>query len=377
MNISLKEIFYFMGLTQSDGGFFVLVKSHEHEPILKPVIKLTSFTNSNTLQQSIDFLNRIDVFSGYEQGVASDPDMGEPGRAPSIRVQSVEGINKIISLYREAWFKATGVDTPLLANKQRDLMLLALVCSNNIHSYSKEEKIDIRHSFHKQSYTGPDLPMNVQTKSRAEHERSLNIVGKTEGAARDIVENLEKRLKPTDPKKIPCDFWLGLLDGDGGFHVACLAEKNDSRRYISYLSFSVCVTLTLELGSESVFRAFEQVVGLKPLKIIDFRRTTGKNSLQIQVRDAQEVKKIMGFVENCGGLRGNTKKEDFELMKKTQNLREQGVLKKTYRGDRGFQHAIMDKLLFEIFKPEQKSRKGPARALTYESAMRIVRELYR
>uniref|UniRef100_A0A6S8IYN6 Homing endonuclease LAGLIDADG domain-containing protein n=1 Tax=Dunaliella tertiolecta TaxID=3047 RepID=A0A6S8IYN6_DUNTE len=373
MNVNLKEIFYFMGLTQSDGGFYVLVRGVE--PVFKPVFKLASLTNTNTLDQSIDFLKRIGVYSGYEEGVPSDPEIGEAGRAPSIRVQSVEGIKKIISLYQDAWFKVTGVETPLLANKQRDLKLLALTYSNI--TFSKEEKIDIRHSFHKESYIDQDLPTNVQTKSRAEHEEIFNIVGKSAGSAKNIIENVEKTLKPTDPAKIPCDFWLGLLDGDGGFHVACHAEKNDKNEYISYLSFSIYVTLTLELGSKSVFTDFEKALGLKPLRINDFRKTTGKNAYQVQIRDAKEVKKIIKFIDDCGGLRGDTKRSDFELMKETQNLREQGVLYKSFSGDRAYQHGIMDKLLFKIFKVGQKPRKGPKRSLTYESAMDIVKRLYK
>lgn len=263
---------------------------------------------------------------------------------------------------------------PLLANKQRDLMLLELICSNN--TFNKEEKIDIRYSLHKERYTDPDLPTNAQTKSRGEHEESLNIVGQSAGAAKNIVENVEKTLKPTDPTKIPCDFWLGLLDGDGGFHVACRARKNDRNEYISYLEFSIYVTLTLELGSQSVFKDFEKALGLKPLKIIDFRETTGKNAYQIQIRDANEIKKIIEFIDNCGGLRGDTKRNDFELLKETQNLREEGVLYKSFSGNRAYQHAIMDKLLLKIFRVGQKSRKGPRRAFTYDSAMQIIRDLY-
>jgi hypothetical protein len=37
-----------MGLTQSDGGFFLLVKGIE--PLLNPVVKLASLTNTDTLQ---------------------------------------------------------------------------------------------------------------------------------------------------------------------------------------------------------------------------------------------------------------------------------------------------------------------------------------
>lgn len=152
---------------------------------------------------------------------------------------------------------------------------------------------------------------------------------------------------------------------------------NDSRQYISYLSFSIYVTLTLEINSKSVFRDFEKAVGLRPSIIRDFRETTGKNAYQIQIRDAEEVKKLIKFIDNCGGLRGDAKRSDFELMKETQNLREQGVLYKSFSGDRAYQHEVMDKLLFKIFRVVQRPRKGRRRSLTYEGAMQIVRELYK
>ena len=67
MNVSLKEMFYFMGLTQSDGGLYVFVRGDT--PVLKPVYKLASLTNTNTLELSTDFLKRIGVYSGYSTGV--------------------------------------------------------------------------------------------------------------------------------------------------------------------------------------------------------------------------------------------------------------------------------------------------------------------
>lgn len=323
MTVDINEIFYFMGLTQSDGGFFVLLRGTD--PVLKPVFKVASSTNTNTLSEFKDFLGKIGVYAGSEEGVLMDPEIEEPGRAPSLRVQSATSIQKIISVYREAWFNVTGCDTPLLANKQRDLMLLSSICS--INTFSKEEKIDLRYTFHKEKYTDPDFPCNVQTKSRAQREAEFNIVGKSSGAAKNFVENIEKTLKSPNPMEISCHFWLGLLDGDGGFHVTCRPRMNDNRTYISYLEFSIYVTLTLELASESVFRDFEKAVGLSPLRIIDLRETTGKNGLQIQIRNAEEVKKLMKFIDNCGGLReglrGNAKKNDYEVMKETQNLREQ------------------------------------------------------
>ena len=346
MNITLNEIFYFMGITQSDGGFMVFVRGRK--PVLKPLYKVTSKTNTNTLPEFRDFLTRMGVYSGTDEGVPSNSATRERGRGPSIRIQSLNSILKIRSVYRRAWYDVTGVNTPLLANKQRDFVLTLLMCSNR--TLSKAEKMDLRHTLHKEKYTDPDLPSNVQTKSRAEHEEILNIVGKSAGAAKNIVESVENTLKPADPTKIPCDFWLGLLDGDGGFHVGCRPRYNDSRTYISYLEFSIYVTLTLELSSKSVFRDFEKAVGLRPSRIRDFRDTSGQNAYQIQIRDANEVKKLIKFIDGCGGLRGDVRKADYELMKETQNLREQGLLKKSFRGNRAYQHEVMDKLLKKILQ---------------------------
>lgn len=53
MTISINEIFYLMGLTQSDGGFYALVRGIE--PVLKPVFKIASLTNTNTLSEVTNF----------------------------------------------------------------------------------------------------------------------------------------------------------------------------------------------------------------------------------------------------------------------------------------------------------------------------------
>jgi|AntDeeMinimDraft_4_1070355.scaffolds.fasta_scaffold01970_1 hypothetical protein len=48
MTISINEIFYLMGLTQSDGGFYALVRGIE--PVLKLEIFIYNYTWLNNLR---------------------------------------------------------------------------------------------------------------------------------------------------------------------------------------------------------------------------------------------------------------------------------------------------------------------------------------
>lgn len=372
-NHDLSYIFYFMGLIQSDGGMYCFCLAPYAQ--LKPIFKLASKTNTNTLLDAQKFLSKIEVYASYEQGQDSNRNTRNPGRAPSLRVQGKGDINKIITIFEQTWSQATRSKAPLLGAKRRDLQLLKLICSPT-QSFSAAQKVDINLSFHKYSYSDQDLRVNVNEKSRKEKEIENNVVGLSQGSAQHILEELDSHCEKADPLLIPCTFWLGLLDGDGGFHVSCRARGEGKARY---LEFSTYITLTLELGSEEVFRGFEKALNLKPLKIIDFRQTTGKNGLQTQIRDGQEVKKVINYIKNCGfprELRGDTKTKDFELMENVQNLRESGALKKTFSGNRAEQHELMRNILLQIFPLGDRTRKGPKRSLDFEKAMNIVLDLY-
>ena len=58
MTISINEIFYLMGLTQSDGGFYALVRG------IEPVLKLEIFIYNYTWLNNLRILAKDKIQSG-------------------------------------------------------------------------------------------------------------------------------------------------------------------------------------------------------------------------------------------------------------------------------------------------------------------------
>jgi hypothetical protein len=324
---------YISGLLESDGSLRCDIDSESGN--LKPVIKISSKTNKNTLQDVKEFLDQEGINCTVEG--KQPPKLNPSGRAPSLIVQGKLNCSNFSAKLIEfgVCMKHSGYKCSLLGNKQRNLMLLEEVCKSN--ALSKQEKLDLFKTFHKSNYDDNDTlsgtPRNVLEKTlKIEPNSSVKAA---ESLIREVDSKFQLHLAKVDSLngKLTGAYVAGLYDGDGGFNITISVKKADK-----ILEFTIDINLTLPAIDKLIFKAIQMT-----FEISDATLQKLGNCYQLKIRKAASVKKVISFFEDFPVL-GDHKIQEIHLLKQLICLKEANALKK---GQADIQ--AMKKLITDIY----------------------------
>jgi hypothetical protein len=339
---------YISGLLESDGTFLCFMDTKG--VYLKPEIRISSKTNTNTLKDVEAFLIKEGVHCTVEEVSVENETSTKAQRAPSLRVQGKDQCSRFSKKLREQGVCLASNDykCSLLGNKQRDLMLMEEVFKSD--PLSPQEKLDLKKSFHKKDYFEKDFISKFIT-LREGFEQQLRIkTGSSVNAAKELILKVDSRFQEHLEKvnnfneKLNGSYVAGLFDGDGGFNITFSIKEKER-----IITFNVDINLSLPEKDFPIFKGVKQTLDIDSVSL-----PKQKNSRQMKIRRAGLVKKVLNYFDEHPIL-GDHKIKEINNIKLLCSLKEAGLLTK------GTADIEAIKLLIRRVDELSKTMKGPER----------------
>ena len=307
---------YLAGLIESDGAIQCFFDKNRDN--LNYVVKITSKKNTNSLGDIQAFLKDEGIVSGVT-------DVGDEGRAPSLRIQGNEQVVRFLKKLKQNVITLENEDDnylcPLLGVKFRNLCLILAAHEVN-PSLTTEQKIDLKKTFHKENYQQQDILGTGLSRSEFEKRYGLEKNASV-GALKELVEKVDavyelhlNVLKRFCGKLNP-DYVVGLYDGDGGFNVSFSQNKKDE-----ILDIQCDINLTLPTSDQHILDVVRTHFELSRITI-----QKNVNSREMKIRTQQGLKTVIAFFDKYP-LQGDYKATSLALVKETLDKKRQGFFRK-------------------------------------------------
>lgn len=329
---------YLVGALETDGTVLMSITKSGKKTI-KPEIRFSSKSNTNTLKLFADFCKEIGLNPRYEKGVQSIPGKN-PGRAPCYKVGGKNQVLTLIKALKKSKMRFTG-------QKQRDFLLLETALTETL---SDAQKLAIKKSLHKNNRNDPDLKTSRQTKSREDYEKDMDIPlnsSYTDGeqllAAIDAKcdqrkKELQKVMKD-GTLNVPPDYLKGLIDGDGSIGIAISIKDREKPRIT--MEFGVNISLAIDGQSKILTDIFKYAFQSKAqVKAKQSLKNPGQiTAYTVSLRNQTENQQVFDFYKKHGPPLGDLRKHQLEIALELMKIKHNGDLR-----NYGIMEPFIDKL---------------------------------
>jgi hypothetical protein len=344
-NITVEWV---VGQLETDGNFSLNIDRSNGN--LKPIIKLASTSNTNTLDLFADWVCSIGINPKFESG--------KQVRACSVKVEGKNQVLRLLKVLRQSSISFTG-------GKFRDALLVEIALKKTL---TPAQKIGLKKSLHKANRHEVDLKTSTQTVSRQEYERRMGIqigssVTESEAILRciDILSRIHSKCLldqcAANTLSVPPDYIKGVVDGDGSISV--ITQVRDERIHWG-LNFSVALDANSAVTAEILKYCFKSNVTITQ---VESRKNPGQiTSLNLAFRNEKDIDSVLNYFNVHGRPLGDLRNKEFDLAYEYQLLKQNNGLR---------DYTIALAFLNKIYRLSELIQKGAKRTPFQETSQAL------